>query len=105
MTKNTLPRDPTEHSATFAKVVSVLEDLTQDWDIEDPIRSETRVVADLGFESIDLIQMVGALEKAFRLRSGSLVDILVADGRYVDDLSVGEIAEAIELRVLQRAGG
>lgn len=75
----------------------------QDWDIEEPISSATRVVADLGFESIDLIQMVGALERAFRLHGMSLVDMLVVDGRYVDDLSVGQITDAVAVRLEQSA--
>ena len=61
-------------------------------------------MADLGFESIDLIQMVGALERAFRLNGMSLVDMLVVDGRYVDDLSVGQIADAVAVRLWAERG-
>jgi acyl carrier protein len=101
--ENMIQRESAEYSPVFETVISALEELMQDWEIEDPIRSDTRVVADLGFESIDLIQMISFLEKAFRLRSGSLVDILVIDGRYVDDLLVGEIAEIIGSRIMQSA--
>ena len=80
-------------------VIATLDDLVQDWDIEDPIQGATKVVADLGFESIDLIQMVAALERAFKLKGGSLVEMLVADGRYVDDLTVDQIVARIETRV------
>ena len=38
------------------------------------------------------------LERAFKLKSGSLVEMLVADGRYVDDLSVDRIVERVEHR-------
>jgi acyl carrier protein len=96
-------RDPCERSATFATVIATLQDLIRDWEIEEPIGSDTRVVADLGFESIDLIQMVAALEEAFRPRRISFVDMLVADGRYVDDLSVGEIVDGIGVRLQQSA--
>ena len=92
-------QNPTERSATLAKVTATLEELIRDWEIEEPIGPDTRVVADLGFESIDLIQMVGALEQAFRPRRLSLVDMLVDDGRYVDDLSVAQIADGIEARI------
>ena len=71
----------------------------QDWEVEEPIRLKTRVVADLGFESIDLIQMIGALERAFRLPSSALVDMLVDQGRYVDDLSIEQIAACIDNRI------
>ncbi len=96
-------REPLDRSATLATVIATLEDLMQDWEIEEPIGPETRVVADLGFESIDLIQMIGALERAFRQRGGALVDMLVANGRYVDDLSVGEITDGIAVRIGRNA--
>ena len=93
-----------DHSAIVSTIVATIENLSQDWDIEEPIRSETRVVADLGFESIDLIQMVAELERAFRLHSGSLVDMLVAGGRYVDDLSIAEIADSVAVRLERNPG-
>ena len=86
-------------STTLATVTATIETLMQDWDIDEPIGRETRVVADLGFESIDLIQMVAELERAFRLPGASLVDMLVSGGRYVDDLSVGDIADVVAARV------
>ena len=93
--------DPVERPATSAKVIATLQELMRDWEIEDRIESQTRVVADLGFESIDLIQMVAAFEQAFRPYRVSLVDMLVADGRYVDDLTVDEIVDAIQAKVRQ----
>jgi acyl carrier protein len=88
-----------ERSVTMATVIATLQELVQDWEIEEPIGSRTRVVADLGFESIDLIQMIAALEQAFRPYRISFVDMLVADGRYVDDLLVDEIVDGIEVRI------
>jgi acyl carrier protein len=96
-------RDPFERSVTLAVVIATLQDLIRDWEIDEPIGSDTRVVADLGFESIDLIQMAAALEEAFRPHRISFVDMLVADGRYVDDLSVGEIVDGIGVRLRQSA--
>lgn len=95
--------DPIDQSATLATVITTLENLMQDWEIDEQIGSETRVVADLGFESIDLIQMVAALERAFRRYGISLVDMLVVDGRYVDDLSVGQIAASVADRIWKSA--
>ena len=88
-----------DHDTIEKTVIATLEDLVQDWDIEEPIQCDTKVVADLGFESIDLIQMVAALERAFKLKGGSLVEMLVADGRYVDDLTVDQIVQRIAIRV------
>ena len=93
--------DPIERSATSARVIATLQELMRDWEMEELIGSQTRVVAELGFESIDLIQMVAAFEQAFRPYRISLVDMLVADGRYVDDLSVDEIVDAIQGKIQQ----
>ena len=60
------PETSAGSQATMATVITTLEDLIRDLDIEEPIGPDTRVVADLGFESIDLIQMAAALEQAFR---------------------------------------
>lgn len=103
MNEGQVARDTFDRPAAVATVIATLENLMQDWEVEEPIREGTLVVADLGFESIDLIQMVGALERAFRLHGVSLVDMLVADGRYVDDLSVGQIADGIAVRIGQSA--
>jgi acyl carrier protein len=81
-------------------VIATIESLVQDWDIAQPIDAGTRLVADLGFESIDLIQMVSALEQEFGRPTVSFAEMLVVDGRYVDDLTVGQIAEAVAARVL-----
>ena len=92
-------RVPIDRATIMTTIVSTLENLVQDWDIEEPITSKTRVVADLGFESIDLIQMVAALEHAFRLKGSSLVAMLVVDGRYVDDLTVEQVTDDVERRI------
>ena len=96
--------DAFDGAATVETVVATLQDLVQDWEIDEPIDETTRVVADLGFESVDLIQMVGALEQAFGLHGTALVDMLVANGRYVDDLTVAQIAAAVDVRLARNKG-
>ena len=88
------------HQAILSTVTATIENLVQDWDLSQPIDSDTRLVADLGFESIDLIQMVAALEQEFGRPNVSFAELLVSDGRYVDDLTIGQIAEALAVRVL-----
>ena len=90
-----------DHDTIEKTVIATLDDLVQDWDIEAPIEGGTKVVADLGFESIDLIQMVAALERAVSLKGGTLVEMLVADGRYVDDLTVDQSVVRVETRVVK----
>src|SRR5271166_2902365 len=95
-------RGPLDRKAIVSTVISTIESLVQDWDIDEPIDAQTRVVADLQFESIDLIQMVAALEQAFAKPGVSFVDLLIVDGRYVDDLTVGQIADGVAARMAPR---
>ena len=86
-------------SKTIEEVlIGVLEDFVQDWDFDGQITRETRLVADLDFDSIDIIQIVVAVEKAFGTRNLGFQDLLMVDGRYVDDLSAGEIADFLVSR-------
>jgi acyl carrier protein len=96
-------RDILDRRAIDLAVISTIQTLVQDWDLEEPIDADTRVVADLAFESIDLIQMVAALEEAFVLPNGACVDLLIVNGRYVDDLTIDQIAHGVAAR-LQTAG-
>ena len=77
------------------RLVTLLEDFTQDWDHEftGAMSRDTRLLADLGFESIDIIQLVVAIQEEILRRKLSFDRLLMKDGRYVDDLSIGQIAD------------
>ncbi len=74
---------------------ALLKDFTQDWDsaTDDPITRDTHLFADLGFESIDIIQLIVAIQEEVVKRNVPFDTLLMKDGRYVDDLSVGQIAD------------
>lgn len=84
-------------------LIGVLEDFVQDWDVDGQITRDTHLVADLDFDSIDVIQVTVAIEKAFGTRNLGFQDLLMVDGRYVDDLSVGEIADFLGPRVRDKS--
>jgi acyl carrier protein len=92
----------TEPQITSA-LISILKDLTQDWDmdLEDPIGPATRLVADLSFASIDVIQMVVAIEEHFQRRNLGFDQLLMQDGRYVDDLQVAQVVEFLHQKLTQ----
>ena len=60
------------------------------------MNGDTRLLADLGFESIDIIQLTVALEETFGLRKVPFDQLLMQDGRYVDDLSLRQIATFLQ---------
>jgi len=83
----------TSADALQATVISVLTDTVADWDLdlEDPIGSETTLIEDLAFESIDIVQFSVALEQALGRKDLPFEKLFIQDGNYVDDVSVKEI--------------
>ncbi len=82
----------------IARLIALLEDFTQDWDQEPDagMSADTLLLADLGFESVDIIQLTVAIEEEFKLFRTPFDKLLMKDGRYVDDLSIGQIATFLQ---------
>lgn len=76
-------------------IVSILKDMTQEWELDlNDINPKTHLVEDLGFGSIDIIQLVVAIEEHFKQKLG-FNELLMHDGQYVDDLSIGELVSFV----------
>ena len=87
--------------ATVSTLVGILQDMTSDWDVEfdEGIGRDTRLIGDLAFESIDIVEMVVAIEESFGQRNIPFEKLLMVDGRYVDDLTVGQVADFVATHV------
>ena len=81
--------------AVTADLVRIIGEITGDWEtgFSGGIRPETRLIGDLGFESIDVVHLVVTLEEHFKRQDLPFEKVLMRDGRYVDDLSVGALAD------------
>ena len=75
-------------------LIAILGDMTRDWDtgFEGRITGETRLMNDLQFASIDLVALIVKIEELYERRDWPFEDLLMVDGRYVEDLTVNEIA-------------
>ncbi len=84
-------------AAIEQQLIDLLADFTQDWDTQPDggITADSKLLADLGFESIDVIQFMVAIEEDIAGRKLPFNDLVMKDGRYVDDLSVSQIAEFV----------
>jgi acyl carrier protein len=84
-----------DREAILAGLVEILKDMTSDWDLDfaQPLGPSTKLIDDLGFESIDVVQFVVAIEEHFQRRGLPFEEFLMVDGRYVDELEVGEVAD------------
>jgi acyl carrier protein len=76
-------------------VCALLADMTADWDLDssEPITGETRLMADLAFNSIDVVQLVVGLEALVQRRHLHFENLLMVDGRYVMELQVKQIVD------------
>jgi acyl carrier protein len=76
-------------------IVTILEDITADWDMEfdGPIGPGTSLMNDLEFESIDIVQLIVAIEEHFKRRGMPFEELLMEEGRYVDEITVGEVVD------------
>jgi acyl carrier protein len=81
--------------AIFEDMVRILEDMTSDWDtdFEGGITRETRLIEDLGFESIDVVQLIVAIEEHFGRKKMPFERLIMRDGRYVDEIIVGDAVD------------
>ncbi|HEX6203636.1 MAG TPA: acyl carrier protein [Thermoanaerobaculia bacterium] len=88
-------------AAITATLVSILEDMTQDWDtaLADGIGADTSLMRDLTFESIDVVMLIVEIEERFGRKGLPFEELLMSDGRYVDDVRVREIAAFLERRL------
>ena len=80
---------------------TLLDDFTQDWDkeLDEGYSRDTKLLADLGFESIDIIQFIVAIEEDFGLHKTPFDKLLMKDGRYVDDLTLGQLDDFLSAYV------
>jgi len=76
------------------ETIALLQEITRDWNtgLAGGIASSTALVSDLGFESLDVVHLVTAIEQRFGRRDLPFEDLLMTEGRYVDDLTVADIA-------------
>ena len=87
-------------ATTLATVSAIVNDLTQDWGLErtEPAGATTLLAADLKFTSVDIIQLCVALEECYERRFG-FQDLLMKDGSYIGDLSLGHLSDFVDLQL------
>lgn len=85
------------------ELVAILENLTGDWEtgFNGAIGPNTMLISDLGFESIDVVHLIVALEEHFRRNDLPFESLLMDEGRYVQDLRVGDVANFLRQHVAQ----
>jgi acyl carrier protein len=87
-------------ASVLGTVIAVAEDLIQDWglELEDGVSAQSKLVADLEFASVDIIQLCVALEQTYERKLG-FQGLLMKDGQYVGDLTLEQIARFVEAQL------
>lgn len=86
------------------QVISVLDDMTSDWDIDfsGDIVASTQLVADLAFESIDVVHLIVTLGEVYQEKDLGFEELLIEDGRYITDLRVDQLADFLHRKLVER---
>lgn len=82
-----------------SRIIGLLEQFVEEWGVDHKISSQSAIVADLEFESIDIIQLVVAIEQRFQRRNMGFDELLMKNGRYVDDLTVRQISQFVAAKL------
>jgi acyl carrier protein len=86
----------TEDRATIEnKVIAVANETVADWGLDLPggITRNTKLVEDLNFESIDIVQFAVGIERAFDRKGLPFERLFMKDGAYVDDVTIAEMTD------------
>ena len=71
-----------------------MEELTQDWDYADPVRPESRLFTELGFESLDAVVLCTAIQEHYHTPM-PFAELLADIGREQRDLTINELADFV----------
>jgi acyl carrier protein len=77
------------------KVIAVANEMVAHWGLDLPggITKDTRLIEDLTFESIDIVQFAVGIERAFDRKSLPFEQLFMKDGAYVDDITISEVID------------
>jgi phosphopantetheinyl transferase/acyl carrier protein len=70
-------------------------ELTQDWDFPDPVRPESLLFTELGFESLDAVVLCTAIQEHYQTPM-PFAELLADIGQQRRDLSIGELATFVD---------
>jgi acyl carrier protein len=104
-TNSGAPRKAKDDSSVEANVIAITLDLVQDWglDLDEGVNGKTSVVKDLEFASVDIIQLCVALEQHYGRKLG-FQRLLMREGSYIHDLTLGQISSFIESALTSDSG-
>ncbi len=91
---------PNDTQAIQSLVIEVVEQTLNDLDLDcdEPLHDGTRLIADLGFASVDFVHLIVEMEERLKRKVG-FHELLMPNGRYVDDLTIGDFVAFVDSRL------
>src|SRR5215470_17248541 len=88
--------------AIYADITGILQNMLADWGVDEAdIDLETRLVADLEFASVDIIHLAVAIEEHYKRPRMGFQELLMKDGRYVDDVLVHQLVAFVVAKLAE----
>jgi acyl carrier protein len=92
------PAPPTLNGreAILLRVMDIVREMIQDWDRDDlttPLTEDTQLVADLGYQSLDVVVLTAAMSRMLNRKDIPFERLLLVGGRPIPDLSLGALAD------------
>jgi acyl carrier protein len=85
------------------EVLGLLSNVARDWELESPMTGDTRLFADLAFESLDLVVLGAAVQERFGQKFPFPEFFAEIGQRSVRDLTVGEWVDFIHQHLKEPA--
>ena len=81
--------------AILYDLINLLKDMTSDWEMafSNPIGAETLLMADLGLKSIQMVQLVVAIEGHFKRKDLPFQELFMPNHGELNDLRVSELVD------------
>lgn len=96
-----MTRSAAGRQTIVADLTGMIADIIQDWDLEftGGITESTGLVADLGFQSIDVVMLVGEVHKHYGRRDLPFEKLLVTSGGSAREITVRDLADFLHLHL------
>ena len=92
---NSPPRSRFSRETILKEVINIIEAQFPELEMgfSGGIRPKSRLITDLGFESINLVQFAGAVEKHFKIKNLPFWELFMGAGVFIEELKIVDAVE------------
>lgn len=79
---------------TEGKIITILENFVEDWDLDEDINQETKLNEDLCFTSVNMIHFMANIDMEFQ-KKFPFEQLIMKDGAFKNELEVDQLVDYI----------